>query len=43
VLKDPFEEMSAAAIIWTAAPQSIDATEAMDPIVLASKKIVIHL
>jgi hypothetical protein len=35
-MKDPFVPMPTAAVIWTAAPQSMDATEAMHPIVFAS-------
>ena len=37
-MKDPFEPIPAAAMIWMAAPQSMDAIEAMDPMVLASVK-----
>jgi hypothetical protein len=35
-MKDSFVPMPTAAVTWTAAPQSIDATEAMHPIVFAS-------
>jgi hypothetical protein len=36
IVKDPFELRPAAAMIWTAAPQSTDATDEIIPIVLAS-------
>jgi hypothetical protein len=39
MVKDPFELRPAAAMIWTAAPQSTDATEEIIPIVLASVKL----
>lgn len=35
-LKAPFDPMEAAAMTWTAQPQSIDATEEIEPIVFAS-------
>lgn len=35
-VKDSFEPMPMAAMTWTAAPQSMDATEAIHPIVFAS-------
>ena len=35
-VKDSFVLMPMAAITWTAAPQSMDATEAIHPIVFAS-------
>jgi hypothetical protein len=34
----PFDPIAAAAMIWTAQPQSIDATEAVLPTVFASEK-----
>ena len=38
--KFPLEPMLAAAMTWTAQPQSIDATEAITPVVFASVHIV---
>ena len=35
-VKDSFVPMPMAAMTWTAAPQSMDATEAIHPIVFAS-------
>jgi hypothetical protein len=37
-VKDPLELILAVAVIWTAAPQSTDATDAIVPIVLESVK-----